>query len=174
MSAKVTTLLEGVPQLVRALRMTDEATRKHTVAAIERGTKRVTAGAKARVPKRSGELAYTIRDEYSKDGMVGYVKAGYGTLPRSRSSRGMGAKSRANALARREQRRLTTRLAPTSKKALATADLGIYGPVVEHGDRRRHKPAHPYMVPAFQAEKQSIVTDLGDGTKAAAKEGGLA
>jgi hypothetical protein len=45
-SAKIITLLDGVPRLLRQLQLADAATRERTIAAVERGTKRVAAGAR--------------------------------------------------------------------------------------------------------------------------------
>jgi len=172
--AKVTMLLTGVPQLLRAIELTDAGTRARTIAAIEQGTKRVAAGARVRAPKVSGELAATIRDEYSKDRMIGYVKAGFGILPRTTASRAMGAASRARALSRQQRNALRFAAAKSSRAAMAAMDLGVYAPVVEHGDPRRHHKPHPFLIPAFAAERPSIIEDIGNATKAGAKDGGLA
>jgi hypothetical protein len=157
-SAKFTTVLDGVPRLLRQIQLTDAGTRARTIAAIQRGTKRVAAAARTRAPKVSGEMASTIRDEYSKDGMIGYVKVGFGKLLR---------RSQASSAARRD--RLTKR----RKAKGAKSGKGSYAPVVEHGDKRRHKKAHPFVIPAFQAERSSIETELKQATVDGAKAGGL-
>lgn len=177
MSAKITALLEGVPNFLRKLELANEETRARTKAAIRRGTQAVVTAAEQRVPKRSGELAYTIRAEFATDGMVGYAKAGFGKLPRR--SRASTTARRARAGAKRqltaEESRLQFRLAPTSRKALAAkSDLGVYAPVVERGDPRRHHRPHPYMIPALQAERPTIIDDLKQAATGAVRDAGVA
>lgn len=156
---KILTLLEGVPELIRRIELTDAATRVGTVAAIQRGTKRIAADARQRAPKVTGEMASTIRDEYSKDGLTGYVKAGFGKLPR---------RSRAAAAAR--QNRLASRRSAKGTKA----GKGSYAPVVERGDPKRHHKPHPFVMPAFVAAQPGIKEDLARATVIGAKEGGFA
>jgi hypothetical protein len=168
---KLNAFLDGVPKFVRAVELTNEHTRSRTIAAIERGTKAVAAKAREKVPRVSGELAQTIRDEYSKDRLVGYVKAGFGKL--QRRSRASTAEGKARAKARREHSKLQMALANSSKQALSVADLGVYSPVVERGDPRRHHPAHPFLVPSLVEQKPSIIADLAAAPEKAAQEAGL-
>lgn len=173
-NGKVTCVLDGVARFARAVQLTDEHTRARTRAAIARGTKAVAAKAIARAPKRTGALAYSIRDEYAKDGMTGFVKAGYGTLSRrSRAQTARGKQRAERARARREGNALQFRLANSSKQALSVKDLGVYAPVVERGDKRRHKPARHYMAPAFQEERPTIAAELARAPIAGAHDGGL-
>jgi HK97 gp10 family phage protein len=158
MSTKITTLLDGVPRLMRQLQLADAATRERTIAAIERGTKRVAAGARSRAPKLTGELAGTIRDEYSKDRLIGYVRVGFGKLLR---------RSKASTEARRQ------RLAKKRRTKGARTGKGTYAPVIERGDPRRHRKAHPFLMPAFNGEKPTIVSEIGQATKDGVHAAGL-
>jgi hypothetical protein len=157
-SAKITTLLDGVPRLLRQLQLADAATRERTIAAIERGTKRVAAGARQRAPKLTGEMAGTIRDEYSKDRLIGYVRVGFGKLLR---------RSKASTEARRQ------RLAKRRRSKGSRSGEGTYSPVIERGDPRRHRKAHPFLMPAFEGEKPGIISDIGQATKEGAHAAGL-
>jgi hypothetical protein len=168
---KVNLALNGVPELFRALELTNAGTCAETIKAIERGTKAVAAGASARAPRRSGEMAHTIRDEYSSDKMTGYVKVGYGKL--MRRSRASSAEARDKHLAKRQSKRLQLALAGSSKQALSVLDLGVYAPVVERGDKRRHKPAHPFTIPALIAERPAIMSDLKNAPIKAAHQAGI-
>lgn len=175
---KITALIDGVARLERALELTDEGTRVRTIAAIREGATHVERGAELRVPKRSGELAYTIRSEFAKDGMVAWVKAGYGKLlRRSRATTGKNqaktAAARERAKARSANNDLQRALANTSKQAMAVTDLGIYSAVVEHGDKRRNKPKRPFLMPSFVTEKPNILTNLAKAPQAAARQAGL-
>jgi hypothetical protein len=159
-----------VEKFNREIRLMNEHTRSNVKEAVRRGTREVDAGAEARAPKRSGELASTIRDEYSKSGLVGYAKAGYGKL--TRRSRATTPEGKAKAQARRENMKLQLALANTSKQALSVVNLGVYAPVVERGDKRRHKPARPFMVPAFKAAKPAIMSEMKTALNSATRETG--
>lgn len=158
MSVKITALLDGVPRLIRQIQLADTTTREATKGAVSRGTKRVASGARRRAPQASGELVSTIRDEYSKDGMVGYVKVGFGKLPR---------RSQASKQSRRD------RLAKRRRARGTRAGKGAYGPVIEYGDKRRNREPKPYIRPAFEAEKPSIIAELEQATKNGARASGL-
>jgi hypothetical protein len=172
---KITTVLEGVPNFVRAVQRTDERTRVETIAAVKRGAEIVAAKARARAPRRSGELAETIRPEPSKNEMVFYVKAGYGKLlRRSRANSSQrAAKQFAKQQSRREGNKLQLALANNSRQALSVVDLGVYAPVVERGDRRRHKPKRPFLVPSLVEEREAIAADIKRAPERAAREAGL-
>lgn len=157
-TTKITTILEGVPRFVRQLQLADVATRERTIAAVKRGTQRVAAAARSRAPVKSGEMASTIRDEYSKDGLVGFVKVGFGKLPR---------RSRASTIAKQQK------LAKKRRARGTRAGKGSYAPVVERGDPRRHHRPHPFVMPAFNAEKSGIVDEIAKATHEGAKAGGL-
>lgn len=166
--------LQNVDKFVRAVRLTNDNVRTGTQRVIKEGTERVTAKTSARVPVRSGELKYSIRAEFTKDGMTGFVKAGYGKLVRrSHAMTERGKKRAAKLQERREKHALQFRLANNSRQAVSVRDLGIYAPVVEWGDKRRHKPARHYMVPSLNEEKPSIAADLAKVPKDAASQGGL-
>jgi len=168
---KVSTALSGVPELLRAIKLADAATLQRTKAAIARGAAEVAARARALVPKRSGALAYSIRAEFSKNGMIGYVKAGYGTLLRRSKS------SNRERLARHHKqiagRTARFAAATTSKRALGALDLAVYAPVVERGDPRRHHRPHPFVIPALAQSVGGIVRDLERATVDGAKDGGM-
>lgn len=171
---QVTALLEGVPDLFRALELTNARTKANTIKAVEHGTRAVERRAHQKVPKRSGELDQTIRSEFTADGMVGYVKAGYGKLlRRSRSTTGDASGRYAKAKNRVARQQLRFRNAKTSKQALAASNLGNYGPVVERGDPRRKKPAQPYLNPALTEETPAIKRALADAPINAGTSAGL-
>jgi hypothetical protein len=150
--------LMGVDAFKRAVALTDAGTKARTIAAIQRGTQAVAAKARARAPKRSGEMAGTIRDEYSESGLIGYVKVGFGKL--LRRSRGATAEKRAKTKKRRK--------AKGSKSG-----QGSYAPVIERGDKRRNREARPFVVPALREERPQIVRELEAAPEHAAKAGGL-
>lgn len=151
-------VLEGVDQFKRAIQLTDAGTRQRTIAAIFRGTKAVAAKAKARAPRKSGEMAETIRDEYSKEGLVGFVKVGYGKLLR---------RSRASTAEKRKK------LKTSRQKRGAKTGEGAYSPVIERGDRRRNRAPHPFLIPSFNEERPEIIKELEAAPIAAATTGGL-
>lgn len=139
--------LTGSDELRRAIKLADPAARERTKAAIRQGTKQVVAGAIARAPKLTGEMASTIRDEYSKDEMIGYAKVGFGKLPRR--------------LKGLESSRLSSRKrAANIKKRGRRLGKGAFAPVIEHGDPRRNRTANPFMVPALDQARPSIISDI--------------
>lgn len=147
---KIGLLLTGVPQLQRALELADPKTRAATKIVIRRGTEAVVADAKRRIHSVSGELASTVRGEYSDDGMIGYVKVGYGKLPR---------RSRASTAERQAH------LARARKRSSTKTGKGAYGPVIERGDPRRHHRPHPFVMPALADHRAEIIDGLGNATK---------
>jgi len=151
MSAKVTTLLAGAEQLQRALKLANPKTKARVVAAIKKNATAVAVQATARAPKQTGEMASTIRAEYVNDGLVAFVKVGIGTLPRR--SKATTVKGAARAKGRRR-----------------TVGRGAYAPVVERGDPRRHHKAHPFLIPAFEADKATAITDITTALNASVAE----
>ncbi len=139
MSVKFSMALGGAEQLNRALKLAIPHVAANMRAAIQKNTKAIAATAKARAPKLSGEMAGTIRDEYSQDGFIGYVRVGKGKL--QRRSRAVTAKGRARTRARK-------------------SGQGAYAPVVERGDPRRHHKAHPFLIPSFTARKPTAMADI--------------
>lgn len=129
--------LEGAPALSRALKLADPATKTLVAATIKQHTQRLRDEARADAPKVSGDMASTIRDEYSADGLTGYVKVGIGKLKR----RGQAAKIR------RQGGRVRT-------------GKGAYAPVVNYGDPRRHRQAEPFLTRPYQADRPQIIADL--------------
>lgn len=155
--------LSGVPELERKVRLLDRNVQERMRKTVRTGTDRVTAGAHQRAPKVTGELAYSIRSEFTKDGLTGYTKAGFGKLlRRTRATKNAVRYQRAKerAQARAEHLRLQSRLANNSRQALSVADLGVYAPVVERGDRKRNKPKREFMYPSFEAEVDGIKSQM--------------
>jgi len=171
MSSKFTAELRNVEAFQRAVKLTNKATRDRMVSAIQRGTEAVVAGALTRVPRKSGELAWTLRAEYGKDGLVGYAKAGFGTL--LRASRAKSAAGLAKFRAKREQQRVKRKAATSSRSALAAGDVGVYAPVVERGDPKRNHQAHPFMVPALLKARPAIIADTTRAMYDGIKDGGF-
>lgn len=170
MSTGAKVVLQNVEKFNREIKLMNERTRSNVKGAVRRGTQAVVAGAESRAPKRSGELASTIRDEYSESGLIGYAKAGYGKL--TRRSRATTPEGKAKAQVRRENAKLQLALANTSKQAMSVASLGVYAPVVERGDKRRHKPARPFMIPAFKAAKPTIMSEMKEALATSTRETG--
>lgn len=139
--------IANVEAFVREQKLRDVNTRKQVSVAIRRGTDDVRNGAERRAPERTGELRSTIRAEFSKDGLTGFVKAGYGKLQRRSRAVTAGGKARA-----KSQRRT----AKNSRDAQRQLTLGVYAPVVERGDPRRNKPARAFMNPSLRAERPKI------------------
>ncbi len=141
MSAKFSMLLAGAEQLTRALKLANPKTRARVAKAIHDSTNAIAQAAKARAPRKSGEMANTIRAEFAADGLVGFVKVGLGKLPRR--SKAKTAKGLVRARGR------TRKVGP-----------GAYAPVVERGDPRRNRKPHPFLIPAFDQRKPQAVADI--------------
>lgn len=171
MAFSVKVVLENVANFKRQIELMDDRTRERTVRAIERGTRAVVAKGKARAPKVSGEMAFTVRAEFNKTGLVGYAKVGFGKL--IRRSRAATQKGAARAKQRGEQNKLNYALANNSRQAMSVSDLGVYAPVVERGDKKRRHHAHPFMTPSLAEEKPVIIKELGDAPLNAAKDAHL-
>lgn len=132
---KITTRVDGIREVSTALRVLQPETQKRLRVEVATTAKEVVAGAKQRVHVRSSELKDTIRDDKSKDGLVAFVKAGYGSLKR-RSRAKVGGKGG-------NKRRRSKQLGPV--------EPGIYAMVEEFGSQTR--PAHPYLFPALEAAR---------------------
>lgn len=130
--ANIATEVTGIRDVVNALRILQPETQERLRAVVRESATAAVAGAKSRVPVLSGELAGTIRADYTKDGLVAFVKAGFGTLKR-RSRAKVGSKRRGRARA----------------KQLGPIEPGIYAMVVEFGSTTQ--PAQPYLFPAIEA-----------------------
>lgn len=172
-SVKITSVLDGVPRLIRALQLTDAGTRARTRLALQHGAERIARQAQARAPKVSGELAQSIFTDSTKDGMVWFIKAGHGKLLRSsRSARGkLGRYNKAKE--RQAAQRERFRAAKSSKQAQANLQLGVYAPVVERGDKKRNKPARPFLYPSLEHERSSIMRAVADAPIQAGRSQGL-
>jgi hypothetical protein len=140
-SVKFSVFVEGVDSLSRALKLADPLTRSRVAEAIRKNTKQVTAEARSKAPKLTGEMASTIRDEYSEDGMVGMVKVGEGKLPRRSQAK-------------------TARGQATHRSRRRSTGKGAYAPVIDRGDPRRNRKAQPFLSEPFQADKPQAVSDI--------------
>lgn len=168
---EVSAYLTGVPNLIGKIRMMDVRVQQRVREAVRKGTEAVTAGARQRAPKVSGELAASIRSEFEKDGLTGWTKAGYGKLlRRMKSKTGDRTQRYAEAKARHAQRRQQLRVAKNSRQALKLADLGVYAPVVERGDKRRNKPKRPFMYPSLHQETPAIASNIARAVRRSADE----
>jgi hypothetical protein len=132
--------VHGRRELWRTLDRASDEIRKRVATAVAFTAQEVALGARARVPKRSGELADTIRAEPSTNPFVWFVKAGYGKLPRRRTRAGSGGRRRP---------RVTRVEAP-----------GVYAAVVEYGSQAKNIPAQPFMYPALEASYSRHVARL--------------
>lgn len=162
---KFSVAVEGVDRLVREMRLAKPHIQERVKKTIQRHTSAVASKAEAIAPKRSGELASTVRAEYANDGLVGMVKTGYGKLVRrSRATTDRGRERALKVRQQRDARKLQLALANTSRQALGVADLGVYAPVVNWGDQRRGKPARHFLVgdpsAPFDAERPAAVADI--------------
>jgi len=143
MSVKVSSALAGAEQLIRAVKLADPRTRARVAAAIKQNAQAIAVNATARAPKKTGEMASTIRVEIpeSANGLVAFVRVGQGKLPRR--SKAATAKGIARAKGRKRK-----------------VGKGAYAPVVERGDPRRgHKP-HPFLIPAYQQDVPKAKEDI--------------
>ena len=155
-SIKFSVLVEGLDSLSRAMKLANPECKRRVVDAIKHSTETVLQGAEARVHRASGELASTGRAEYGNDGLAGYVKFGFGTLQR----RGSVARRGRKAPRSRGQAKLDLALANNYRQALSSADLGVYAPVPDRGDPRRHIEAQHYLDEPFAQEKPNAVLQI--------------
>lgn len=120
-----------------ALKLTflEPKVRTRVAGAIVETTNDALSIAKRLVHRRSGELAGTLRADFSASGMTGQVKAGYGHLPPKRSHE--------SARIRRIR----------GAKELGPQLPGVYAAIVEFGSKSR--PAHPFLVPAVEAVRST-------------------
>lgn len=142
---KLTTVVEGVDSLSRALKLANPAIKARVVAAIHKNTEAVKARALSAAPVKTGEMASTIRSAYLQpDQLTGFVRVGLGRLPR-----------RSRATTAKGQRRFGK-----LKRRGRPIGRGAYAPVVERGDPRRHHAKHPFLIPSFQAQRPTAVRDI--------------
>lgn len=177
---KLSMRVRGVKEFARKVDLTNKATFKYAKEVVHDGTRQIEGLAKGNVPKRTGELEGTIRSEFGRDGMVGWVRAGYGRLVRRGATTKLKQRAAKRAAKRsRAMRKLLglKRVGITfSKRALLSAagsDAGVYAPVVEHGDRRRNKPARHFLRNAFETAAPSIGQQFAQVPDRAAREAGL-
>lgn len=160
---RIRATIKNLEAFLREQKLRDAGTRKNVTVAIKRGTDAVRGGAERRAPERTGELRSSIRAEFSKDGLTGFVKAGYGKL--QRRSRAVTAGGKARAKSQRKQ-------AKSSRDAQRQLTLGVYAPVVERGDPKRNKPARPFMNPSLRAERPKIQSDIAKAMESGLRTGG--
>jgi HK97 gp10 family phage protein len=146
-SVKVFVQVRGVRETQRALERAHADIRARVSKAVEETAREVVAGARSRVPVKTGELRNTIRAEPSaKNPFFWVVKAGYGTLKRRRRG------GRAGSGGRRRPR----------VTAIGPVEPGIYAMVVEFGSHggRAKQPAQPFMYPALDAARPGHVARM--------------
>lgn len=154
--AKITGVVTGINQVRTAFRMLDTGLQARLRGAVAETTHAVREGAASRVPVSGpgsrkakgrpgpGELRDSIREEFSREGFTGYVKAGFGKLTR---------RSRAGAGTRKGQEKRNVKIAASRRaRALTSHGLGKYAMVIEYGSPNKGKAAQPYMRPARHAE----------------------
>ena len=147
---KVTVKITGDKAILGSLSLMNVKGRIRLGQAVDRSSAAILVGAQARVPKRSGELAKTLRRKISPSGLSATIMAGYGQLAR----KGKAAGARARGIKVNDGK-------------------GVYAPVVEFGSST--SPAQPFLFPALEAEKPAFlagcnaamehtVTDVERGT----------
>lgn len=124
--------------------------RERVAAAIVETTREALRIAQQLVPRLTGELASTLRADFSRTGMTGQVKAGFGYLPRK--VKGESARVR----------RIR------GAKALGLQLPGAYAAIVEFGSRG--KPAHHFLVPAAEAVRGQHTQRIEAALTAAVKD----
>ena len=131
---KLTIQLLGAKRLARVFERAPLAARQRVAVAVRQTAEDVAAGARMRVPVRTGELQRTIRTVATPSPFRWKVSAGFGTLKR------------------RSRSRTTKRRRPTAPM-LGPVSPGVYAMVVEFGSQsgRARQPARPYMFPALEA-----------------------
>lgn len=165
-SFKLSMNVRGVREFTQGVKLTNDRMRQRAAGIIRRGTERIAGTAKQLVPKRSGELASTIRAEFSDDGMVGWARAGYGKLVRRNAKQAQKDRFRKRNKFRKKFK--------GSAAALKALDLGVYAPVVEYGDKRRRRKPREYMKRAFRTNAHTIQSEFERLPRDAARDGGLA
>jgi len=160
-SVKITAIITGARQWHQAVQMMDAATLARVRQAVSDTTLAVEARAKANVPVSGpgsrkaknrpgpGELRDTIRSSMSTGGTVGFVLAGFGTLPRrSRATKPPKQGPMRLAAFQRQQRRLALR---------QQRELGVYAMVINYGSPGRGIAATHFMDNAKEAEREAHI-----------------
>ena len=137
MAVKINAVLAGASELSRAIRLAKPETQAKVKATIKAHTERVAQDAKSAAPRVTGELVSTIRGEFSADGMTGYVKAGFGKLPRKSRSTGVRHRKRSKQIGR-----------------------GAYAPVINYGWPKHHIAANPFLTRPYQQDTPQVIADL--------------
>lgn len=138
---KLTVRLSGANVVVGKLRAMDTVAKRLLAGAVKRATLRTAGRARSTVRRKSGELASTIRSEFSRDGLAGWVKAGYGKLPRGSRAKSYAAKRR---------------LAAKRRAKGVIVGRGAYGPIIEYGNPKRGARPFKFLKPAYEAERNGF------------------
>lgn len=142
----ITAQLIGFDKAAKRLLMLNPAISARVVPVIRESTEQMKAIALGLVPRKSGELAATLRTRFSAKGFVGYLDAGYGILPRRKK----GVTGKLAGIRRR-------------KELLNSKTPGVYAPVVEFGSQRS-KPS-PFMIPALEQVRGKHAERITDAIK---------
>jgi len=150
--------LVGVKQFRTRLRVLNKDVASRVRKTVADGAAKVVAGAKSRVPVDTGELKATIRAEFSDDGTVAFVKAGYGKLKR-KSKNPNSARSR-RAIAGHKRR---------GTFVAKSYGAGVYAPVVEYGDSSAPniRKARPFMHPSMEEQRPRLIKQFRDDLRGA-------
>ena len=149
--------LRGAETVKASLLLLDSKTRAGCYDATRTALVVVKSATLARVHRRSGELASTVRTSMDPDYPRGYLQIGYGSL--QRRLKGGNHRSQIAYWLRKYQPK-------------ESADMpGVYAMVEEFGDAKRHHAAHPAVVPSIEEERpiyrQAIADVLKDAAHAA-------
>lgn len=144
---------EGFDKAARRIALLDDAVKRKVVVAIHRSTTEMLHIAQTLVPKKTGELAGTLRTRFTKSGLAGFAEAGFGAY----LNRRVKGESRALARVRKRKGLLTSSFGP--------ALPGVYAPVVEFGDRKRNHRASPFLVPALEFVKPRHVSRINEAIR---------
>lgn len=156
---KISISIDGKRLVDRAFLLLDSECRKECIRAVDESSADAVREAKARVPKKTGELESTIRREINTDGLAAWLQVGYGSLQRSRNGHN-------------ERSQIAYWLRHYTKDPSADAP-GVYAMVVNYGDAKRHHAAHPFIEPAIAAvlprHRRRIKRALDNATARAAR-----
>jgi hypothetical protein len=159
MADKFIVSIDGVRKVTRALQLMNTETKARCRTEVQASVSEAVAQAKGRVPRRTDELADTIRGVMANgDSPVGWLQAGFGSLKRRSRSRTVKGQVRARQKAKQQ----------------GPIEPGIYAMVVEFGDALRNKPAEPYINPAVEATRphhEARIATALKGAVAAAESG---
>jgi HK97 gp10 family phage protein len=142
-----------VPEIQQALNNIsayDGKTRLKIEEAISQSTKAIAAGAKQRVPVRTGNLKKTIKSSFDRGTATGYVKAG----------KYLGSQSGGYPYAHLVEFG-TKPHTIVAKNAKALSIRGGFIEQVNHPGAQEH----PFMRPAFEQEKPNLIRNVTQAVK---------